>query len=263
MLKRIVTRIDDWIDKKNVRTILLTALVFFYGFFCIFKLYFPFSTQTHVVNTVDFIENQLTSIVESDVKDTSFNVVEKAVAIVEKSKDVATTTKEIVQTIESKYITDMLEVAKEESKKYGIPVSIKISQAVIESGFGKDKIAKTMNNHYGIKHKIDFSAEEKALIFGRIKHKTTEFFDNKRYSTHAEFVQYESRWASIRHHSIFLRDRIDSEFNAGYAAMKGLSKKDYKKWALALQKAKYSTSPTYAKNLIRIIEQYGLAKYDK
>jgi flagellum-specific peptidoglycan hydrolase FlgJ len=259
MLKRIVTRIDDWLDKKSVRTILLTALVFLYGFFCILKLYFPQSTNVQAINIVEFIKLDENPTISQII---SFDTIEKSVAIVaivEKSKGTATKK----QTLESQYINDMLKTAKEESKKYGIPVSIKISQAVIESGFGKDNIAKTMNNHYGIKHKIDFSAEEKALIFGRIKHKTTEFFDNKRYSTHAEFVKYESRWASIRHHSIFLRDRIDNEFNAGYAQMKGLSKKDYKKWALALQKAKYSTSPTYAKNLIRIIEQYGLAKYDK
>ena len=42
-----------------------------------------------------------------------------------------------------------------------------------------------------------------------------------------------------------------------------LKRTDYKGWARGLKKCGYATSPTYAKQLIGIIELYKLHKYDK
>lgn len=47
------------------------------------------------------------------------------------------------------YIKRFSKVAQTEMEKYGIPASIKIAQAVLESAAGKSNMAKTSNNHFG------------------------------------------------------------------------------------------------------------------
>jgi flagellum-specific peptidoglycan hydrolase FlgJ len=158
--------------------------------------------------------------------------------------------------LEQKFIDEIMAIAKEEEKKYGIPAKIKVAQAIVESGWGRDEIAKEYNNFFGIKHKPDFSDEELKYVTGKIVKPTSEFKSGRKVNIKAEFAAYKNRWASMRHHSLFLRSRIDGEFNKYYSRLKDIPMSDYKKWAITLQKAGYSTNPDYANSLIRIIEKY-------
>jgi hypothetical protein len=49
------------------------------------------------------------------------------------------------------YIRRFAKVAQAESKKYGIPASVKMAQAIVESSAGSSKLATRNNNHFGIK----------------------------------------------------------------------------------------------------------------
>ena len=132
-------------------------------------------------------------------------------------------------------------VAVAEMKKYDIPASIKMAQAMIESRAGQSRLAVQSNNYFGIKCKT------------KCKGCTCRnYADDGEYDM---FRVFESPWESWREHSKLLQiDRY-----------KGLKKhkKDYRKWAVGLKKAGYATDKKYAQKLIEIIELYQLYKLDK
>ena len=140
------------------------------------------------------------------------------------------------------YVKRYTKVAHTEMKKYGIPASIKMAQALIESRNGNSTLAKKNNNHFGIKC---FSRRCK-------KGHCSNFFDDH----HKDFFRkFGSAWESWRAHSKILEaDRYKSLKNYGT---------DYKKWARGLKKAGYATDKSYDKKLIRIIEKYKLYKLDQ
>ncbi len=139
------------------------------------------------------------------------------------------------------YIATFSEVAQFEMKAYGIPASITLAQGLLESGFGKGKLARKTNNHFGIKcHKgwegdYDFhDDDEKGECFRKYNH-----------------PMY-----SYRDHSLFLKNR------SRYAFLFDYSNDDYKKWAKGLKKAGYATDKRYPQKLISLIEQHELYKFD-
>lgn len=157
------------------------------------------------------------------------------------------------------FILGLIRVSLEEEYKFGIPANIKIAQSIIESGWGRDGIAKKYNNYYGIKHKSHYTNEEKPLVSKPVLLRTHEYTkDGKKYYIDDKFISYESRWASIRHHSLFLKNQMEVSSRKGYKNLKTIPTNDYRGWAHNLQKAGYATSPQYATNLIKVIEYYGL-----
>lgn len=53
--------------------------------------------------------------------------------------------------VSSEFIAKLVPIAKEEGKKYGIPPSAIVSQAILESNYGRSKLAIAANNYFGIK----------------------------------------------------------------------------------------------------------------
>ncbi len=142
------------------------------------------------------------------------------------------------------YIDRFQHVAVAEMNKYGIPASITLAQALIESGFGKSALATKINNHFGIKcNRYQRKQKGKCFIFE----------DDTKYD---RFVKFESAWASFRAHSLVLQyDR--------YKPLYKLNEKDYEGWALGLQSAGYASDKNYAKKIVRIIELYDLYEFDE
>ncbi|MEL6925174.1 MAG: glucosaminidase domain-containing protein, partial [Bacteroidota bacterium] len=140
------------------------------------------------------------------------------------------------------YINRYSKVAKAEMEKYGIPASIKMAQALIESRAGESTLAKKNNNHFGIKC---FSKQCK-------KGHCSNFNDDH----HKDFFRkFESPWESWRLHSKVLQGKR-------YQKLKSYGR-DYKKWAVGLRKAGYATDKRYDKKLISIIERHQLYRLDK
>ena len=142
------------------------------------------------------------------------------------------------------YINRYAGVAIAEMNKYGIPASITLAQGIHETAAGTSRLAKEAKNHFGIKCFSRKCKEGHCIRASDDSHK--DFFFN-----------YESVWESYRHHSKFLKN------GSRYSGLFELDRTDYKGWAHGLQNAGYATSPTYAKNLIRIIELYNLHQFDQ
>lgn len=139
------------------------------------------------------------------------------------------------------YINKYKNLAIKEMKRTGIPASITLAQGILESDNGNSKLARKGNNHFGIKCHDDWKGE-------RIRHN-----DDKRKEC---FRSYDTPYESFKDHSRFLLNGKRYQFLFSY------SQTDYKSWAKGLQKAGYATSKSYAKRLIKIIEENKLYQYD-
>ncbi|WP_372474472.1 glucosaminidase domain-containing protein [Capnocytophaga sp. ARDL2] len=154
----------------------------------------------------------------------------------------ATTTVKVKPDHISDYVEQYKDIAMANMRVYGIPASIKLAQAILESGAGRGKLATQANNHFGVKCQNVWDGET-------IKH-TDDAVDEC-------FRKYNSPAESFKDHSLFLTSR------AHYKPLFSLDPGDYKSWAKGLKRAGYATDPNYPSKLISLIERYELYKYDE
>lgn len=142
-------------------------------------------------------------------------------------------------------------IAISEMHRTGIPASIKLAQALLESNAGRSELARKANNHFGIKCGGDWN--------GKTYHKEDDDYRNGRLVKSC-FRVFKSVEESFVAHSEFLRN--PSKYSR-YNFLFSYESTDYKSWAHGLKKAGYATAPTYAQRLIKLIEDYELYKYDQ
>ena len=140
----------------------------------------------------------------------------------------------------NQYIQKFKSLAIEQMQRHRIPASITLSQGLLESAAGKSTLATEAHNHFGIKVGTGWTGP---YIVKDDDAKGEHF---RKYKTDAE---------SYEDHSQFLK-------KSRYASLFQLDIRDYKGWARGLKACGYATSPTYAENLISIIENYQLYQYD-
>ena len=158
-------------------------------------------------------------------------LVDKPIAVKNNSKQVIST---------ETYIEQYKDIAMKHMHKYGIPASITLAQAILESNSGNSELAKVAKNHFGIKCTNGW----KGMTYLKDDDKKDECFR-----------MYDDERDSFRDHVEFLkRDR--------YAKLFSLKSKDYKGWAKGLKKCGYATNPHYPELLIGLIERYKLNQYD-
>jgi len=139
------------------------------------------------------------------------------------------------------YIEKYSAIAISEMKRTGIPASIKLAQGMIESDYGRSRLATQANNHFGVKCHTSWKGP---VIYHD---------DDKRGEC---FRKYSNPEQSFRDHSDFLVS------GSRYKSLFSLSQTDYKGWARGLKSAGYATNPRYADMLIESIEQNGLSAFD-
>jgi len=140
------------------------------------------------------------------------------------------------------YIGKYSDLAVSEMKRTGIPASITLAQGMIESDFGRSRLAREANNHFGIKCHDNWTGPT-------IRHN-----DDRRNEC---FRKYSRAEDSFYDHSDFLKSA------SRYSFLFDLPSTDYKGWAKGLKKAGYATNPDYADMLIRKIEENNLYNYDR
>jgi len=118
-------------------------------------------------------------------------------------------------------------------QKYGLPASVILGVAIHESAAGKSKIARYLNNHFGVK-----GANSNTEINSSYRDYPTVD------SSYAHFVSF----LLSRKYFNILFDKYDQY--------------DYKNWAYGIQKGGYASSRTWANQVIGIINKYDLFQYD-
>ena len=144
-------------------------------------------------------------------------------------------------TPQEQYVARYAAIAVSEMYRTGVPASITLAQGLLESRYGQSFLAADGNNHFGIKCH-DWTGKKQYAD------------DDKKGEC---FRVYDSAEESFHDHSDFLRYRDRYKFLFDYETT------DYKSWAYGLKKAGYATDPAYPTKLIKLIEDYGLSKYDK
>ncbi len=139
------------------------------------------------------------------------------------------------------YIEKYKDVAQTNRDKYGIPASIILGQAILESGSGTGPLSQYANNHFGIKCHKDWTGQ------------SIKYDDD---SLEECFRKYENPYDSFRDHAVFLTS------GSRYVPLFKLDRKDYKAWANGLKNAGYATDSLYPTKLIGLIERFELYKYD-
>lgn len=141
-----------------------------------------------------------------------------------------------------KYVERFSKVAMAEKEKFGIPASVKMAQAIVETNSGRSKLATDNNNHFGIKCFSKKCAKGHCSNFSDDSHK--DFFR-----------KYGSAWESWRAHSTMIA-------NGKYKVLLKYGD-DYEKWCRGLKKLGYATASHYDQTLINLIEKYHLWVLDQ
>ena len=151
-------------------------------------------------------------------------------------------------TPQARYIELYKDLAIAEMERTGVPASIKLAQAIVESNSGQSLLAGRANNHFGIKCKSYWQG-------GRYFYADDDR-DHRGRLIPSCFRRYDSAQASYTDHSDFLRNSVR------YAELFDLPATDYRGWAHGLKKCGYATDPSYARKLIHTIESLGLDQWD-
>lgn len=130
---------------------------------------------------------------------------------------------------QSSYIQSNLEIAQNLSDHYGIPTSVILAVAIVETGGGTSKNSKVLNNHFGIVGK--------------------NTVNNSKYKSFSSVKEsYEAFCKLLTKKSFFSRLKNTNDFTA---------------WAKAIASAGYSTQPAeWSRRLHLIFNKFNLSSID-
>ena len=147
----------------------------------------------------------------------------------------------------SEFIMRLSTAAVASAKATGVPASITIAQAALESGWGESALTKTGNNLFGIK--ADSLWRGQTLTMN-----TKEFIKGQWVMVPALWRKYPSWQASIDDHAAFLKR--NPRYKACFACTSAPA------FAKALAQAGYATDLTYADKVIGLMKQHKLLDLD-
>ncbi len=133
----------------------------------------------------------------------------------------------------TRYIENFKDLAIEQMNSSGTPASVILAVAMHESGNGTSKIARYMNNHFGMK--------------GR----------NSNKKIHSSYKDYDS--AEMSYHDFIRmlssRKQFSNLFNK-------YSDYDYRNWVLGINRGGYAASKLWASQVLGTIKKYKLYQFD-
>lgn len=138
----------------------------------------------------------------------------------------------------------MVVAAQLSQRKYGVPASVTLAQAILESGWGSSQLARRCNNFFGVKA-LPGQAYEQFT--------TREVVTGRSVNELARFAKYPSAIESFEAHGRLLATQYKG-------AMK--YREEPLMFCVALSQGGYATDPEYAPMLHALINQFDLEQYD-
>jgi hypothetical protein len=152
-------------------------------------------------------------------------------------------------TSESEFINLVGEAAQRSYKATGVPASVSVAQAILESDWGRSRLTRQANNLFGIK------ALGTPGTAGMVNLATWEHLDGSDVVLQQPFRAYYTLEESVVDHAqFFIRNRR-------YADAMAVSN-DARAFARAIQADGYATDPSYADKLIQLMDRYSLYRFD-
>ena len=138
-------------------------------------------------------------------------------------------------------------------REYGVPASVTIAQAILESGWGRSGLASVDKNYFGIKCQ---TGRYGTLANGCHLYATQECTKaGVCFDTAATFRTYAAMADSFRDHGNFLR--VNSRYQAAFAYTRFANQFIWTVW-----KAGYATDPNYYTKITTLMAQQNLYQYD-
>ena len=132
----------------------------------------------------------------------------------------------------------------------GVPASVTVAQAILESNWGESLLTRVANNYFGIKAIGQLGND------GVVWMRTREYDANgAAYVTQAPFRAYKTVVDSVTDHS-----RLFVQGSLYRAAIEATSDPD--EFARRIAAAGYSTDPAYSAKLIGLMARYDLYRFD-
>lgn len=134
----------------------------------------------------------------------------------------------------SSYIAEHKDMAQQLMLETGVPASVILAVAFHESAYGNSKIAKHLNNHFGIKGKNNSKDIRSAYKgYGSIKESYRDFVGllQRRRATNVLFEKHESN--------------------------------DYESWVKGIARSGYSMTNSWSPKVLATIRRYKLDRYDQ
>ena len=180
-------------------------------------------------------------------------------------KDKAALTKQYAakkpQSAQDQFIAMVGAMAKADMAKSGICAAITVAQAILESGWGKSELAKNANNLFGMKKNLSGNTWKGSAWDGKSVYSkdTKEVYASGPATIRADFRAYKDWQSSVNDHSAYLAGAKNGSA-LRYKGLVGCT--DYKKAAQIIKDGGYATAPDYVQKLCKLVEQYGLTKYN-
>ncbi|MEV6597443.1 sporangiospore maturation cell wall hydrolase GsmA [Actinoplanes sp. NPDC051346] len=140
-------------------------------------------------------------------------------------------------------------------REFGVPASVTIAQAILESGWGRSGLSSVDKNYFGIKCQNGYHGK---LANGCHTYRTQECSkkSGKCFYISDAFRTYATQAHSFRDHGSFLR--VNPRYKPAFSHTKNANKFIWKVW-----KAGYATDPNYYTKVTGIMASWNLYQYDK
>lgn len=150
---------------------------------------------------------------------------------------------------QSEFLRNAVPAAQYTHKTYGVPASITLAQAILESGWGKSALAQKANNFFGVKAAAHAAPDSYAEF------PTYEFVDGRKTAVMAQFAKYPSPTLGFAAHARLLA--LSERYRPAMAC-----RGDVEMFSEQLQRCGYSTNPSYARSLMELVKEFDLTQYD-
>lgn len=147
------------------------------------------------------------------------------------------------------FILSVAPGARESQRKNGIPASVTLAQAILESDWGRSRLTREAKNLFGIK------AHREPGTAGVYNISTWEVYGGANVTVMAAFKAYHSFQDSIVDHGRWFHQ------NSRYWRALEV-RDDPREFARAINAAGYATDPAYSSKLIALMEKHDLFAYD-
>lgn len=148
----------------------------------------------------------------------------------------------------TEFIAALRDGAIASAKATGVPASVTIAQAALESGWGTSGLCAIGCNLFGVKADSAWKGPVVDML-------TTEYVDGKPVKVMAKWRKYPDFAAAIADRSMFLR--VNPRYRLAFTG-----RRTGEDFARCIAAAGYATDPRYAEKLCQLIRQYNLAALD-
>lgn len=153
---------------------------------------------------------------------------------------------------QQRFLNSLVSGARSTQAQFGVPASITMAQAILESGWGGSTLSRSPNNNlFGIK----CGTTRSPFQSGCVTVPTREYLNGQWVIVNASFRTYASVADSILDHGYYLRYRgiYDGAFLVNYSP---------RLFAQSIARAGYATDPGYPTKLLKIASSYDLYAQD-